>query len=332
MSSFDSLTLALEGWFDKALCDLPDALRQRVEEEFFPMPWDRLSAEERRRVALQLDYPDDPATEQERQFCSDFADSMLTIETKIAKWEAIPTLTASDLALQESQLAKLRPELAGMWTQVRQAQGDNCPVRTLIESKDAKAPVGTSKGDPVGNCAAFHAMENLVASELSLAFVGDKSESGIGANNLLEISARNTTKRVALVELDLVNRRLGTLNSQGVILLGLALKNKLKRNEKNAKTMTRLREVLYLHLGVTGDPFEPHHKSVGWVPHFKISDNRGKADERARQDAERRTVSYDQLTEFGERFTEADRTHSTFDEENDPADEWLKENDPDASA
>lgn len=332
MSSFDSLTLALEGWFETPLCDLPDALRQRVEEEFFLMPWDGLSAANRRSVALQSDYQDDPATEQERRFCSDFVDSMLTIETQIAKWEAVPTPTARDLVLQESQLAKLRSELAGMWTQVRQARGDNCPVRTMIESKDAKAPGNTNEVAPVGHCAEFRAMENLVASELSLAFVGDKSESSIGTNNLLEISARNTTKRVALVELDLVDRRRGTLNSQGVILLGLAHKNKLTRDDKSATKMKLLRKVFYQHLGVTGNPFEPHHQSFGWVPLFKISDNRGKADERARQDADRRTFSYDQLTEFGERFTLDNPTHSTFEEENDEAGEWLKENDPDASA
>ena len=39
MSSFDSLTLALEAWFDTPLPYLPDALRERIVQEFFPMPW-----------------------------------------------------------------------------------------------------------------------------------------------------------------------------------------------------------------------------------------------------------------------------------------------------
>lgn len=55
MSDFDSLTWALEGWFDTPLRDMPDAVRQRVEQEFFPMPWDSLSADQRRGLALQLD-------------------------------------------------------------------------------------------------------------------------------------------------------------------------------------------------------------------------------------------------------------------------------------
>jgi hypothetical protein len=36
---------------------------KRVVQEFFPMPWDKLSADQRRSVALQLDYQHDPAME-----------------------------------------------------------------------------------------------------------------------------------------------------------------------------------------------------------------------------------------------------------------------------
>ena len=68
MSTFDSLTLALEDWFDTPLCDLQETLRKRVEQEFFPMPWDKLSADQRRSVTLQLDYQHDPATKQDQKY------------------------------------------------------------------------------------------------------------------------------------------------------------------------------------------------------------------------------------------------------------------------
>ena len=68
MSDFDSLVLAFEDWSDTPLCDLPDALRRRAEREFLPMHWDGLSSEQRRSVALQLDYQHDPASEHDRQF------------------------------------------------------------------------------------------------------------------------------------------------------------------------------------------------------------------------------------------------------------------------
>lgn len=111
MSSFDSLTVALEGWFDKLLCDLPDALLQRVEEDFWPMPWDRLSEAGRRDVTQQWDYQNDPATEQVRQFWWDHADRKISIMSQIADWESIATPTALDLSEQEKRLLELRQEL-----------------------------------------------------------------------------------------------------------------------------------------------------------------------------------------------------------------------------
>ena len=525
--SFESLTMALEGWFDRPMAELPGALRQRVEHEFSPMPWDQLSAGGRRSVALQLDYQHDPDTAEDRRFWWDFYQRLDVIKDKIVEWEKVATPSAADLALKESRLAELRQELVrmkaqenGVASEYRPAAKDipepelSSPAATTaipflyvaypkamhklaerfkaapeelaawvfmgpehggiaaylnaneldpprrfhyessigsnteddsdylaplmatwfkeddiarfdpgeryitgqalierwskhpglqpaayihakivesrlvdlhpiyggtrasfsdkayfppltsglfaesqiksVETEDfaevaqsgdisterghpasvdgTKVPSDTIKGALASPCAVFLAMKNLVASELSLAFVGDKSESGLGANNMLEIFARGTTKRAALAALDLVDLRRGTLNSQGVILLGMAQNHKLPRNDKNAKKMTRLREVFRRNFGVVGDPFEQYRKSAGWVPHFKISDNRGLADERARQDAERLTVSFDQLTEIGVQFTDPDESHSAFEHEDDAADEWLKNNDRNAPA
>lgn len=139
----------------------------------------------------------------------------------------------------------------------------------------------------------FRTMENLSASEVSIAFVGDKSESGLGANNMLEVSARNVTRRVPLGVLDLVDRRRGTLNSQAAMLLGMAQGRCPRSNGRNATKVTRLRKLLRSHLGVQGDPFWPYRKDVGWEPRFKVTDRRGAADLRARKEGERRTVPYE---------------------------------------
>ncbi len=92
MISFNSLTLALDGWFDKPLSDLPHELRLRVDEEFWPIPWDSIQAEGRRSVARQIDFTNDPALEQVRNFWWDHADRKISILEQIAKWESIPTL------------------------------------------------------------------------------------------------------------------------------------------------------------------------------------------------------------------------------------------------
>ena len=151
MSSFDSLTLALEDWFDTRLADLPDALRQRVLQEFSPLPWDTLSADQRRSVALQLDYQHDPATEKDRQEWWDFFERMAGIKAQIAQWDAVATPTASELALKETRLTELRQELARMDAQVRHARGDYFPERKLIRAKSesaATAPTQTVRYIP----------------------------------------------------------------------------------------------------------------------------------------------------------------------------------------
>lgn len=138
MSAFDALTLALEDWFDSRLCDLPDVLRQRVEKDFFPMPWDRLSADQRRSVALQLDYQHDPATAQDQEFWWDFFQRMHDLKNQVAEWKAVATPTAVDLAAKEARLAELKQELARMEVQQRTARGDYFPERSPPRNKSGK--------------------------------------------------------------------------------------------------------------------------------------------------------------------------------------------------
>ncbi len=508
MSDFDSLTWAFEGWFDKPLCDLPDALRPRVEQEFSPMPWDSLSADQRRIGALQLDYQHDPATRQDQQFGWDFLQREEALKQQVVQWEAVATPTAGELAHKETRLEELHQELLRMELQQRQARGDYYPERKSLDADKVPAPppdyiaypkamktltdrlgatpeelaawifmgpdtggivayrnanelnppprfyfdyfmgedylsplmacwfrqddvnrfdpadryitgaalierwskhpaiqpeayirakiaesrlldihptfggtrgihdddtdlpplsaglfamnhivrveaedeldvataspnsgavlevvlpVGVSPdspsvpfGDP---CAAFRLLQELHPSEISIAIVGDTSESGLSGNNMLEISARDVTRRMSLAEFGLVDRRGGSLSQQAAVLIGLAHGKKFSRSEeKNSATMKRLRAEFRDRMGIKADPFTPHHPKLGWQPLFSIADIRGRSDERARHEAERRTVSLDQLQDQGRQFT-ADESEHTVDEE-DSAESWLKENDP----
>ena len=178
-------------------------------------------------------------------------------------------------------------------------------------------------------CSAFRSMKNLTADEISITFVGDKNEYGIGANNLLEISARDTTKSVALAAIGLIDMHSRELNSQCTILLGMAQKIKLPYSGANSKKISRLRGVFRSYLNCTDDPFDLYRKAVGWNPRFKISDNRGAADVRAKREAERRTSSLEQLQEKGTQFAQDDQTQSF---EGDDADEWIKLRDPDSAS
>ncbi len=159
MSDFDSLTWAFEDWFDTQLCDLPDALRQRVEREFFPMPWDNLSADQRRSVAWQLDYQHDDAAKEDRRFWWNFFLRLDGLKKQIAEWEVVATPTAAELALRETRLAELKQELARMDSQMRQSRGDYYPERPGISTKSESPP--TSLTPPTQYVAYPKAMHQL---------------------------------------------------------------------------------------------------------------------------------------------------------------------------
>lgn len=134
MSDFEPLTWAFEEWFERPLCELPDALRQRMESELSHMPWDTLTADQRRSLMLQMDYQHDPATEQDQQFWWDFFVRMDDLKKQIATWEAAATPTANDLALREARLAELRQELATMKRQEMQSRSDYYPARKSLDN------------------------------------------------------------------------------------------------------------------------------------------------------------------------------------------------------
>lgn len=169
-------------------------------------------------------------------------------------------------------------------------------------------------------------MEGLTADELTIAFVGDTSESGLVGNNMLEISARGVSRRVALAEFDLVNRTTGHLSVQAAVLLGCASGRPLWSSVSNNKKISRIRKLLSARLGVRGDPFESYRPKSGWLPRFKVFDRRGAADERARLNAQRRTVSIEQSHEIVPNETGNDESED-FDNDQAEADDFEKEDD-----
>jgi hypothetical protein len=177
-------------------------------------------------------------------------------------------------------------------------------------------------------CEIFRSMKNLTFDELHIAFVGDKSESGLGSNNMLEISARHQSRRVALGELNLVDKRRGSLNGQAAILLGMAKRYSPPLNEKNSTKMARLRNVLRINFGIEGDPFDPPHKNGGWMPRFRITDRRGLADERARDEAERRMTHLEQRSYSSAVPTAVHDSEDPSGTELESGEDWLRDNDP----
>lgn len=111
----------------------------------------------------------------------------------------------------------------------------------------------------------------------------------------------------------------------------MANKMRLPHSGANAAKMKRLRDVFRAHLGTRTDPFEPYRKGSGGCPDSRLRTSAGPLT-RAKREAERRTDSYEQLNDRGDRFADTYEADRSVDCGNDDADEWLKNNDPNEAA
>lgn len=210
----------------------------------------------------------------------------------------------------------------------QQANNSNLVAPPIGDNHSAPCPAvntDTPASAGIDQCEIFRNMKNLTSDELSLALVGDKTDSGLGSNNMLEVSARNQSRRITLGEFDLLDRRQGSLNSQGTMLLGMAHKLKALNNGANGKKISILRKILKKNLGVKDDPFD-RTGTYGWSPRFQISDARGLADERAKQQAARQTISLDHWKGLSAASIEIDDSEYPFESEDDENGDWTKKN------
>ena len=139
MTAYDSLLLALEGKFETKLNELPEALRERVEREMYPCPWDHLSPEQRRSLAWQIDYQDDPAAEEVREFWFNFYNRKDELRNQISEWESIPAQTAGELVEKEQRLQELQSKLVSMERREEDSRGSYYPQQEPEHSPDPES-------------------------------------------------------------------------------------------------------------------------------------------------------------------------------------------------
>lgn len=139
MSEYKPLATALAGFFDRQQSDLPKELQARVEDEFFPIPWDRMSPGARQRIAVQLDSYDDPDLEEARQRGWDLAERKAEIDEQISEWSRVATPTALDLEARNEKLAQLKLQKSQIEAEVRGQWVQQNPVIDLT-SKSAASP------------------------------------------------------------------------------------------------------------------------------------------------------------------------------------------------
>ncbi|RZO86147.1 MAG: hypothetical protein EVA65_04230 [Oceanococcus sp.] len=151
----EPLVSALADVFGVALEDIAEDLRKRIADEFFPIPWDRLTAEQRERFAGQIDRKHDPESQALDEYWQQFFERRALLVEDIEAWEAVATPTAGDLAKKTEMLAALRQQLAEMERERSDAAGD-----TLDGATVARLPVGSAQWRSMNAKAAAEARHN----------------------------------------------------------------------------------------------------------------------------------------------------------------------------
>ena len=121
MTDRKSLTHVLGPWLETQFSDLPAMIRTRIEADFFPMPWDQLSPEQRRKVTVQWDERHDPRIKRSRELAWRLVADQVHIEGQIAELQRSLTPTSIDIAKKETRLAELQQDLAQIDWKLRHA-------------------------------------------------------------------------------------------------------------------------------------------------------------------------------------------------------------------
>jgi hypothetical protein len=194
-----------------------------------------------------------------------------------------------------------------------------------VMAPPASAPK-TGDDGASSTCAVFREMVGLRPDEVTIEFAAGESGGAV-----LNIIARGQRKRVTAQDFGLFDRRKAESNVSAGLLLGMAQGLKPKHaSSRDSKRVSRLRDVLKKHLGISADPFAPYSENRGYLPRFTVLDKRDAAKERAEREANRKTDPLDSpkvMARVDQQQAEEHQREERDDLEDDPAAKWLSEHD-----
>ena len=208
--------------------------------------------------------------------------------------------------------------------------GIRCFKRETLSEDEQKAlmaslaQVDTTESD-TQDSESFEALNAKAWSDITLRFL---------KNDFVEVGGPDKKIRVSLERLDLMNRTKGKPNVAFDLLLKMAKRRKVSSKQK--QSISRFRRTLEEKFKLPGDPFQ-FEEQRGYVPNFKIIDDRNAADERAKNEAV--FTPYDDNVDYvgkakdlesssdSDELVIQDDLDKDYDDEDDPAGEYLGEYD-----
>lgn len=160
MSKRVPLLEELEGYFEKRLDELPDALRRRVATTLHPLIWNDCEPDHRRRLAEQLGSPSGTEiTKDVKKSLDEIFERKEALDQEIKEVKDAPVLSQGDHYLRKTRLAELEPELEKIESQWRQVRGDH-PEKNAEKKHGRSKPRGHLNHDPE-----MQAIANQIAAE-----------------------------------------------------------------------------------------------------------------------------------------------------------------------
>lgn len=127
MSNFKLLAPDLEPWFKTPLRELPGDIRTRVEKAYSMFSWDEITPDQRRHLASQYDYRNDPATESHQEYWFSMYSRLHDIQRRINEWSYLAPGSAEDRLIQSNQLQSLEMEEQRMKESIRKLERRQFP-------------------------------------------------------------------------------------------------------------------------------------------------------------------------------------------------------------
>jgi hypothetical protein len=175
------------------------------------------------------------------------------------------------------------------------------------------------------NSESFEALGAKLWNDITLRFL---------KNEFVEVGGPSKKIKVSMDQLGLMNKTEAKPNVVFELLLKMEKDRKVSIEQKHQ--VSRLRGTLEAKFNLPGDPFQLEEQR-GYVPNFKIIDDRNDADERAKSEATH--VSHDDNIDYegevkdlessddSDDSVNQDDLNKDYDDENDPAGRYLREHD-----
>lgn len=135
----------LEPWFESALSEIPESLRNRIQDLYAPLSWSELTPDRRRSFARQYDYDNNPAAELHREFWFNLHAERIDLERELHEWSVLADSTPTEKESRQLYISMLNEKLERLDRKIQRLEQKPfpglIPQDSLLLEPDGELPV-----------------------------------------------------------------------------------------------------------------------------------------------------------------------------------------------